>query len=130
MIIHFQKKIEKNNWYSYMYFLHRKKCISPSTDMFNSCRKNCSFNPQTFDAAKRSWLFSNLKLSSFKCISEMVVAHHSSKISQKSEIQDLRLSFELRLLNVGGPCKARSYSLLAKVMKMIMYGYIQVLLNS
>lgn len=43
----------------------------------------------------------------------MVVAHHSSKISQKSEIQDLRLSFELRLLNVGGPCKARSYSLLA-----------------
>ena len=44
----------------------------------------------------------------------MVVAHHSSKISQKSEIQDLWLSFELRLLNVGGPCKARSLFTLSK----------------
>ena len=110
----FSKKNRENNWYSYMYSLHRKKFISPSTNMFNLCQKNCSFNLQNFDAAKRPWLFSNLKPSSFKCISEMVVAHHSSKISQKSEIQDLRLSFELRLSNVGGPCKARSLFTLSK----------------
>lgn len=53
----FSKENRENNWYSYMYSLHRKKCISPSTDMFNSCQKNCSFNLQIWCCKKAMIVF-------------------------------------------------------------------------
>ena len=56
-----------------------------------------------------------------RLISEMLVAHHFSKISPELEMLDLRVSFDLRFYNVGGP-KARS------LVHEVQYNYIQIAL--